>query len=314
MQLSNGIVSNTTKVWDILSASYKGDLQLVKKMMDELPELIYAQYNYTPPIHFAVREGHIELVKYLLGNGAYAPSYKTYPFQDTLQIIAVDRGHDEIASLLDEYTNSSKQQYSGDNGAIDFQRTLLQQQFEDAVDKADIKKTAAFLKTDPGLALDQTYFWGEGILTMPAKENDRELISLLLSYGAKVPLVLKWAQYYYFEHNEGAVFMMENGMYPDTMSWHHVTILHDMAQKGNIAKAALLLQYGTNINALEEEYQSTPLGLAVRWGNTEMVEYLLQQGANLHLSGAAWSTPLAWAIKKGHTHIEKILRSAGATG
>ncbi len=49
-------------------------------MVDECPELIYAQYNYHPPIHFAVREGHLDLVRYLLRNGAHAPDYRSYPF------------------------------------------------------------------------------------------------------------------------------------------------------------------------------------------------------------------------------------------
>ena len=313
VSLSNGAVSTTTKLWDILSASYKGDLQAIKELVNECPELIYAQYNYTPPIHFAVREGHVELVKYLLSNGAHDPAYKIYPFLDSLQTIAEDRGYEETVLLLEQYANNNLQQYyKGDNGAIHFPRTTLQKEFEKAVDENNIERTEAILKVHPEFALDETYFWGEGILMRPAKENRREMISLLMHYGAKVPAILKWTQFYYFEHNEGAVFMMENGMDADTMSWHGVTILHDMAQKGNIAKAALLLQYGADINVIEEEYQSTPLGMAARWGHTAMVKYLLQQGADVNKAGASWSTPLAWAKKKKHSEIEQLLHDAGA--
>jgi len=70
MNIPDGIVSTTTKVWDVLVASHRGDLEAVKEMVDECPELIYAQYNYTRPIHFAVREGHPDLVNYLLEQGA----------------------------------------------------------------------------------------------------------------------------------------------------------------------------------------------------------------------------------------------------
>ena len=96
-------------------------------------------------------------------------------------------------------------------------------------------------------------------------------------------------------------------MNPNTMSWHHVTLLHDMAQKGVIDKAELLIKYGAAIDPVDEEYQSTPLGMAARWGNIEMVEYLLSKGADVNLSGAQWATPLAWARKKGHTEIETVL-------
>lgn len=314
MELSNGVISTTTKVWHMLVAARQGDLDTIKKLAAGCPELIYAQYNYTPPVYFAVREGHIDAVKYLLHNGAHDPGYKTYPFQESLQTIAADRGYNEIAFLLNQYAaNTAAHKYKGDNGAIYYNRTPLQQEFEKAVDKEDLEKTAQLLKLYPEFAKDDTYFWGEGILTFAAKENNRKMIDLLMSYGAKVPALLKWAQFYYFERLDGATYMMEKGMNPDTMSWQHVTILHDMAQKGFIDKAALLIQYGADMNLIDEAYQSTPLGLAARWGQTAMVHYLLKQGADLNKAGASWATPLAWAKKKGHSEIEKILILAGAT-
>jgi ankyrin repeat protein len=309
MEIANGVISTTTKVWDILVASRDGDSGAVKKMVDECPELIYAQYNYTPPIHFAVREGHLELVKYLLDNGAHDPGYKTYPFLDSLLTVAQDRDHKEIETLLEQYNNDPALcKFRGDNGKIYFDRTELQKEFQIAVDKGDLVKTGQILKEHPEFALDESYFWGEGILTMPAKTNNRKLIELLMSYGAKVPDILKWAQFYYFELYDGASFIMEKGMNPNVMSWHHVTILHDMAQKGDIQKAELLIKHGADINPVEEEYQSTPLGMAARWGHAEMVEYLLAQGADINKAGASWATPLAWAKKKRHIEVEKILR------
>src|SRR5215471_6213594 len=90
MRLSNDVMSTTTNVWNTLVASKNGDLDKVKKLVEDCPELIYAQYNYTPPIHFAVREGHAELVKYFLDKGAHDLSYKIYPFGDSLTTIAED--------------------------------------------------------------------------------------------------------------------------------------------------------------------------------------------------------------------------------
>ncbi|MFI5132171.1 MAG: ankyrin repeat domain-containing protein, partial [Chitinophagales bacterium] len=308
MTVANGVVSTTRKVWDILAASKNGDLEKVKKLVAECPELIYAQYNYTPPIHFAVREGHLNLVKYLLENGAHDPNYKIYPFQEPLQTIAVDRQYDEIKMLLDQYANDPvSHKFKGDNGEIHYDRNERQKDFEKAVYKENLNKTEEILKEHPEFAKDETYFWSEGILTFAVKENNREMIELLMSYGAKVPGILKWTQAYYFERYDGAAFMMEKGMNPDTMSWHHVTILHDMAQKGDIQKAELLIKYGADINLVDEEYQSTPLGMAARWGHVEMVEFLLKQGADPRKSGAPWATPLAWARNKGHSAIEKIL-------
>lgn len=314
VKLSDGYQSTTTKVWEIISASITGDLQKIKQLVEECPALIYAQYNYAPPIHFAVREGHTDLVKYLLANGAHDPEYKIYPFHESLQVLAEDRALNEIVRLLDDYcvNQSGRKYYKGDNGEILYNRSELEKEFERVVDKEDLKRTKEILDKNPDFALDPTYFWSEGILLFAVKEANYKMIDLLMSYGATVPDILKWTQFYYFERYDGAKYIMEKGMNPDTMSCHHVTILHDMAQKGNIEKAELLIKHGAAINPVDEQYQSTPLGMAVRWGQVEMVEYLLKNGADVHQSGASWSTPLSWAIKKNHSDIEAMLRRAGA--
>ena len=313
MKLSNEKVSTTTQVWDILVASKDANLEKVKELVNECPELIYAQYNYTPPIHFAVREGHVDLVNYILDQGALDPKYITYPFKDTLLTVAQDRGYNEIAVLLEEYLKDpSRCRYTGDNGEILYDRTDDQKEFQRAVNNKETEKVKTLLKEHPEFALEELAFWGEGILMMPANMNNIELIELLMAYGARVPDLSKWARFYYFKHYEIAAYLLKHGMNANHMTWHHVTLLHDMAQEGNIRKAELLISHQAEINPIEEEYQSTPLGLAARWGHQDMVEFLLEQRADPNKAGAAWSTPLAWARKKGHKKIEDLLLKAGA--
>ena len=150
MVVANNVVSTTTKVWNILVASRNGNLEEVKHLVNECPELIYAQYNYTPPIHFAVREGHTGLVKYLLDKGAHDPKYRTYPFSEYLQTIAEDRNYNEIKLLLEQYVSDpSKQKFKGDNGEIHYNRSELQLEFQEAVNKGSLSKTEKILKDHP---------------------------------------------------------------------------------------------------------------------------------------------------------------------
>jgi len=308
MILANEVNSTTKKVWEMLVASRLGDIITIKKLADDCPELLYAQYNYIPPIHFAVREGHVELVKYLLQQGAHDTQYKIYPFNESLETIANDRGFDEIVSLLQQYANyPSAQKYSGDNGKIIYNRTDEEKEFEQAVYDEDLEKTGTILKKHPEFVKDETFFWSEGILAFAAKENNRAMIDLLMSYGAKVPKLLKWAQFYYFERLDAAAYMMKTGMDPNTMSWQHVTLLHDMAQKGNLEKAELLIEYGAELDLIEEEYQSTPLGMAARWGQVEMVKFLMKKGADPNKASKDWAKPVEWAKKKGHEEITELL-------
>jgi uncharacterized protein len=314
MDIGGSKTATTTAVWAILVASYNGDLESVKQLVAGEPNLAYSQYNYMPPIHLAVREGHQDLVAFLLGVGACDPGYKSYPFLDNLVTIASDREYVDIAEQLRRYAEDpSRQKFKGDNGRIHFTRSALQQKFEDAVDRNDFSTVEEILHGNPEYASDETYFWGEGILMMPAKTPEIPMLDLLLSYGAKVPPVLKWTQAYYFKHYAGAAHMLRNGMDPNTMSCHHVTILHDMAQKGYLDKAELLISHGANINLIDDEYLSTPLGMAARWGQKDMVNFLLEYGADPNKSGVPWSRPLAWAAKKGHDEIATLLKNAGAS-
>jgi ankyrin repeat protein len=313
MVVANGELSNTTKVWDTLIASKNGELDTVKRLASECPGIIYAQYNYTPPIHFAVREGHADLTRYLLDHGAHNPDYKTYPFLDNLATIALERGHRQIATWLEQYnSNRDLCKFSGDNGEIHYNKSEEQEEFQRAVNHNEIEKAKQILERHPEFSLDPTASWSEGILMMPSNRKNFEMLNLLIAHGARVPEISKWGRAYYFKHFEVAKFLLENGMHPDHHTWHHVTLLHDMAEEGNVAKAELLVKAGASIDPIEEEYQSTPLGLAARWGYINMVDYLIKQGADVNKAGEAWATPLEWSKKHGHIEIEKMLRSAGA--
>lgn len=94
------------------------------------------------------------------------------------------------------------------------------------------------------------------------------------------------------------------------MNWHRFALLHHMAAEGELAKAKLLLAHGANIDALDDEYRATPLGVAARRGQASMVELLLAHGADPGLAGASWAVPLAWAERKGHSHVAGVLRKA----
>ena len=150
--------------------------------------------------------------------------------------------------------------------------------------------------------------WGDGILAGPARDGRHDVIAMLLKLGARIPSVSKWAPYYYFKHEATAAFLLEQGMDPDHMNWHRFTLLHHMAAEGELAKAKLLLAHGATVDAIDDEYRSTPLGVAARRGQLPLVELLLDSGADPFGAGAPWAMPMAWAERQGHTRIADILR------
>jgi len=67
----------------MLTASSEGDLETMKDLASREPALVRCEYNYTPPIHFAVREGHAPVVSWLIEQGLDL-SYRSYSFKDAL--------------------------------------------------------------------------------------------------------------------------------------------------------------------------------------------------------------------------------------
>ena len=527
--LADGAVVTTDDVFRMFVAARAGDLAQVKALIARAPALAVVEYNYTPPIHFAVREGHLPIVELLIARGADL-AYRSYPFQDSLLTMAEDREHSDVAALLREHlarrfalapgakdiieaaragelarvhaelardarlgrasneTGDTALHQAAHNGHVDVVHALLaagadpdavrgdgyrpihlalmpnwrmavpkeraaaiadaliargvrytmfvaalrgDHQFirdalrrdrslanEDdschhrpisaAARRNDVELVRLLLdhRADPsaaeegaprghalwaavhnrhreiarlllehgadpngmvessGTPMDQARpdpellallrahggiehrdqraelgrmiaerrfadfermvreqpallhdegEWGDGILAGPAHRGDHEVLALLIRLGARVPLVSKWAPYYYFKHEPTAAFLLANGMDPDHTNWHRLTLLHHMAAEGELRKARLLLDHGAEIDAVDEEYRSTPLGLAARRGQRELVSFLLERGADPNRSGAPWATPLAWARKKGHDDITSTLRAAGAS-
>jgi hypothetical protein len=97
------------------------------------------------------------------------------------------------------------------------------------------------------------------------------------------------------------------------------TILHDIAALGGAATAeqspalaAIALDAGARIDERDDVLKSTPLGWACRWGRIQLVEFLLERGADpAETDAEAWATPEAWARKMGHNDVLALLQAYG---
>jgi ankyrin repeat protein len=98
-----------------------------------------------------------------------------------------------------------------------------------------------------------------------------------------------------------------------------LTILHSVAAsrenvtpEERIAFATVLLDAGARIDVRDNLLKSTPLGWASRWGRIELVELLLQRGADpVEADTEPWATPKAWAEKMRHAAVISLLQAHG---
>ncbi|WP_341816937.1 ankyrin repeat domain-containing protein [Wolbachia endosymbiont (group A) of Agelastica alni] len=90
-----------------------------------------------------------------------------------------------------------------------------------------------------------------------------------------------------------------------------LTLLHSAVKKGNRDVAELLLDNGADVNAAIEE-GCTPLHMAMVKGNKNVVELLLDRGAEVDAAIEKGYTPLCLAVVKGYKNIVKLLLNRGA--
>lgn len=88
------------------------------------------------------------------------------------------------------------------------------------------------------------------------------------------------------------------------------TPLCNAVSKGDLATVKKFIEYGADIN--ERSNDMTPLMIAARYNNVEIVEYLLSKGADVNFKNESGMTALKCAIASKATDVEAVLRSKGA--
>jgi hypothetical protein len=180
MELPDGVYATTTDVWQMLTASKRGDLNLVRTLVTAVPRLARCEYNYMPPLHLAVREGHVDVVRFLLERGAYNRKYTTYPYGETLETMADDRGLTVIGDLLREYARRPQMEGPEDGhvhgvGHIEFPPDEDRGRLATLVNADAIHNVQTLLDRRPDLAHDPLVFFAEGVLacgqSQPASDD-----------------------------------------------------------------------------------------------------------------------------------------------
>ena len=86
------------ELWQMLTAARAGQRGKVARLHAADSSLMQQEFWYTRPLHFAVREGHQGVVRFLLDNDDDS-TWVRYGHED-LATVARDRGHDTVADLL----------------------------------------------------------------------------------------------------------------------------------------------------------------------------------------------------------------------
>ncbi len=298
--------------YDLTTACRRGDIDRVREILSEDPaaanqDALYATWYSGFPLRSAAKAGHIEIVRLLLENGAdpNKPEHELAPFGGSVYD-ATQNGHYEVVKLLLENGANPNQDVESSGCPLsqaDQKTAKLLREYGAVYDVygacywGHIEDLKVRLNDDPGQANDSSMF-------AMAAERNREIAEVFLKYQpdliTRMPATLA-------ETGEQTEWLVQNGMNVSGTNWLGVHSLHRGCSE---EKLDTWIELGANLDLIDSEQQSTPLGHAVRRGRTEFAKALLAAGADPHLAGADWAKPAEWASRRGHTELTEVLKTA----
>jgi ankyrin repeat protein len=267
-------------LWDTITAAAAGDTPTLQRLLARDPTLSQADYWYTQPIHFAVREGHIEAVKLLLEAGG-DPEWNGY-HNGSLIEMARDRGHERIAQLLEEARNRRGRVAPGTDHPIHV-----------AAQADDIEGVRKFLDADSNL-LERGDRFGGTPLHRAVLGSARRVIEHLLDRGANIH----------------AVHSVARG---GSQGWWALDLQAiDLAIWGSNINAAPKRDFET-ARLLVARGAAYDLTIAAALGDVQRVTALLDEDpSRIREKRRNGKRPLAAAAEFDHETIARILLARGA--
>jgi ankyrin repeat protein len=272
---------NGHDAWVLFKACAMGDMTKVQGLLAKNRRLVNAQFWYQLPIHMAVLEGHAEIVKLLLDQGADpGQSRFTYNSWDKLLLCAQARGHREVESMLQRAMRRR------------FNYTPEFEVLKESIIARDPRKIGAVLHLRPELVQSSDAL-GNNALHWSVITRQLGLIERFVELGT--PIDAQRAD------GQTPVLLAVNGArdywYRATRARSHPSLRNASVMVGS------LLARGANYG----------ISVAAAVGDQERVEQLLRKDGDLaRRLDSARVSPLSYAAREGHSHIVRLLLDRGA--
>ena len=185
----------------------------------------------------------------------------------------------------------------------------------DAAEKMDRAAIRALLRQRADVNAPQVD--GMTALHWAAYQDDLETSELLLRAHANpkaatrygiTPLSLACA------NGNGALvdLLLKSGADPNAALPGGETPLMTAARVGSLASVKVLLARGATVDAKDERRGQTALMWAAAEGHADVVQTLVELGADIHLRLSSGFTPLLFAVREGRSSVVRVLLKAGS--
>jgi ankyrin repeat protein len=321
---------------EIHEFAQKGDIEGAKALIEKDPELVNARdKDGRTPLHWACRGVHLDVVKFLVENGADVnaeDSNKIVP----LHSLATRNNAAAIAVLLEngadvdfeDYGGNTALHYAAMSDATDAAEILLAaganiEKIEDygrtplilcARERGGPKTIKVLLEAGADIKAKDKF--GATALHLASWRGKKEVVDILLDAGAPISAKGRDPRYYFSEaasHGLSRLFdaVVKVGGDPTFTLSNGGTLLHAAAAGGSAKIIDILIGKGLDIN-LKDNFGWTPLHYAARDGRVEAAEGLIAKGADIEARTIMGQSPLNVADERKYDKVRAILLEKGA--
>ncbi len=312
-------------------AAYNGDKEVIemliahgahvnatcKYLLPHSNQYYVEDFNNYTPLLFAAEYGHAEATSALL----YAGADINAATQDgrTALILASHYGHSNVVQVLlkkgaDVNTKTTAKctalYFAVVKGHKEIVRMLIDAGIEvnDPENKTTLVRDAVLqgskeiilLLLDAGADVNAQFEDGHTALIAAVSKLESDLIALLLERGAQITITPQQACIF----TQAVITLFQKGILP-------AQLVHELVKQNYTGMLTALIKAGFRGN-IKDQDGITPLMVAAREGNKNIVEMLIAHSADVNEESNNGNTPLIRALYRGHADIAKILLSAGA--
>ncbi|XP_026828523.1 uncharacterized protein LOC105286418 isoform X2 [Ooceraea biroi] len=342
-------------------AVQKGHLGIVTILLEQGVNIHAKDKNNDTPLHYAVESGHMEVVELLIKNGAEVNA-KNCIDETPLHVAALNGNYSIIDLLIKNKVEVNAQDFHGNtaiheaamNGNIDVIDLLIKKKAEvnarrnDGITPLHLATRnnhidAIVFLIETGAEVNTTDIAGDTPLHVAVEAGHKEIVEILLAKGANIntkcnnPPLLSAIKN---NNKEIAEILIANGANVDEESSKplllavstgytdvveillktaavnikgpgNITALHLAATRGHKDIVNALINGGADSDARMVN-NVTPLCGAAQEGYKEIVEILIASGATVNVQSNYGVTPLHEAAVLGHSNVVKVLLNEGA--
>ena len=290
------LVSKGAKIPELHLAAYLGDMEKLKKYLQDEIDINSQEDFGSTALHAAANSGKKDIVEFLISKGANVDAKDAY-YGVTPLYYAAMHNYEDIADLL--LAKGADVNAKEEDGHYTLLYYAIWDNSKDAIKLLISKGANVNVKDESGYTPLVFAVW----------ENDKDMVELLIDKGADINIEdndgytpLYWAA---MEGNKELVELLTaKGATP-------ISAIHLAARAGDLAKVKSLIEAGADINA-RDKGGGTPLFSAVFADHDDVARFLIAQGADVNAKDKNDMTPLHDACRRGRKDGVELLISKGA--